>query len=178
VLRKPSRKWRIRFFFDVIAPLCADGRLACALARAITPLRSSRLIGRDEISRPIARLRVFVNAQREPAASEIGGRIVGRPRHDPRLDELIPLRRHLGTLTHANSTYLGRVTTARYMSTHAIKSELLSVLVELLPDTSWSKRASVKQLADFALDTLDRDSSDPRVRRAIELAAAVMPRLS
>jgi hypothetical protein len=70
------------------------------------------------------------------------------------------------------------MTTARYMSTHAIKSELQSVLVELSPDKSWSKRVTVRQLADFALDTLDRDSSNTRVRRAIELAEAVTPRLS
>jgi hypothetical protein len=70
------------------------------------------------------------------------------------------------------------MTTARYMSTHAIKSELQSVLVELSPDKRWSKRATVRQLADFALDRLDRDSSDTRVRRAIELAEAVIPRLS
>jgi hypothetical protein len=70
------------------------------------------------------------------------------------------------------------MTTARHMSTHAIKSELLSVLAGLSPDKTWSKRATVRQLADFALDTLDRDSSDTRVQRAIELAEAVMPRLS
>jgi hypothetical protein len=64
------------------------------------------------------------------------------------------------------------------MSTHAIKTELLRVLAEISPNRRWPKRVTVRFLADFALDTLDRSSPDPRVQRALELADAVTPRLT
>jgi hypothetical protein len=70
------------------------------------------------------------------------------------------------------------VIVARYMSTHAIKTELQAVLGEIEPEKKWHGGTTVRELADFALDTLDRSSPDLRVQRAIELADAVRPRLN
>jgi hypothetical protein len=64
------------------------------------------------------------------------------------------------------------------MSTHAIKTELMQLLIEIVPDQKWPKRVTVRALADFALDRLDGSSADPRVERALELAGAVRPRLN
>lgn len=59
------------------------------------------------------------------------------------------------------------------MSTHAIKTELQSVLATLVPDQKWPKRVGVVHLSDFAIHHLDPDSDDPRVCRALELAAVM-----
>jgi hypothetical protein len=62
---------------------------------------------------------------------------------------------------------------AAYMSTHAIKTELRSLLDQLAPTVGWSKHASVTRMSDWALHHLDAGSSDPRVRRARELASVI-----
>jgi hypothetical protein len=88
-----------------------------------------------------------------------------------------PVWRHSGTLAQPNAVKLGRVTDARYMSTHAIKTELHELLGSLAPEKTWSKRVTVKTLAEFALDSFDRSSTQRDVQRALELADAVTPRL-
>jgi hypothetical protein len=70
------------------------------------------------------------------------------------------------------------VTNARYMSTHAIKTELRDLLGSIAPQKKWPGGVSVKTLADFALDSLDRSSRDQDVQRALDLADAVTPRLN
>ena len=65
----------------------------------------------------------------------------------------------------------------REMSTHAIKTELHALLVELRPDQKWHKRTRALDLVEFALDDLPVESDDARVQRARELAHVVMPRL-
>jgi hypothetical protein len=63
------------------------------------------------------------------------------------------------------------------MSTHAIKTELEELLVELRPDQKWRKRTRALDLAEFALSNLPSESEDVRVQRARELARVVRPRL-
>jgi hypothetical protein len=59
---------------------------------------------------------------------------------------------------------------ARYMSTHAIKAELVSLLQELVPEKVWYRRSGIVEMSEFAVHELDAESDDPRVQRALELA--------
>ncbi len=56
------------------------------------------------------------------------------------------------------------------MSTPMIKGELQGLLTELVPAKRWPKRTRLKDLCDFTVETFDRNSTDPRVTRALELA--------
>jgi len=72
------------------------------------------------------------------------------------------------------AAYLGihpvRVIKADHMSTHAIKTELHGLLLELAPEKTWRKRSGVVEMSDFAVHRFDPESSDPKVQRALELA--------
>jgi hypothetical protein len=59
---------------------------------------------------------------------------------------------------------------AEYMSTHAIKTELLGLLAEIAPEKKWHTRAGVVEISSWAVRNLDTESSDPREQRAIDLA--------
>jgi hypothetical protein len=59
---------------------------------------------------------------------------------------------------------------ARYMSTHAIKSELATVLAEMRPRRTWSKRATLAEMSACAIAEIDDKSTDTRCQRALELA--------
>jgi hypothetical protein len=47
---------------------------------------------------------------------------------------------------------------------------LRSLVEELFPGKTWYKRAGIVEMSDFAVHNLDSDSSDPRAKRALELA--------
>ncbi|MFJ6565739.1 hypothetical protein ACIQMV_39105 [Streptomyces sp. NPDC091412] len=68
---------------------------------------------------------------------------------------------------------VGQPDKAEYMSTHAIKTELRTLIGELAPEVAWSKRVTVTELAVWAVAQLDADSHDPRVQRARELAQVI-----
>jgi hypothetical protein len=55
------------------------------------------------------------------------------------------------------------------MSTPMIKGELRLLLIELAPEKKWPKSTQLKDLCDFAIENLARDSPDVRERRALEL---------
>jgi len=76
----------------------------------------------------------------------------------------------LGLLTSA--TRLGAIP-AKHMSTHAIKTELQSLLQTLAPDKRWPKRPGITELSDFALHRFSPEDNDPRVWRALELASVM-----
>jgi hypothetical protein len=61
-------------------------------------------------------------------------------------------------------------TPTQWMSTHAIKTELLSLLKVLAPRKAWSKRAGVVEISDWTVHNLESTSPDRRVERALELA--------
>jgi len=56
------------------------------------------------------------------------------------------------------------------MSTHAVKTELHSLLLELFPDVVWYKRSGVLEMSEFAVRNLDAGAANPKVQRALELA--------
>ena len=56
------------------------------------------------------------------------------------------------------------------MSTHAIKTELGQLLREVAPAKSWSKRAGVVELSNWAVHNLDASAADEKVVRALALA--------
>lgn len=56
------------------------------------------------------------------------------------------------------------------MSTHAIKTELRSLLTELYPAKKWSKRATLADLCNYAVHTIRADTLDQKERRALGLA--------
>jgi hypothetical protein len=62
---------------------------------------------------------------------------------------------------------------AAWMSTHALKTELLARLAELEPQKRWPKGVTVTELADHAIHSLDPNSDDPVMRRTIEVATAL-----
>lgn len=62
---------------------------------------------------------------------------------------------------------------AWHLSTHAIKTELAGLLHVLAPDKKWPKRAGVVEMSDFALHSLDPESTDARTVRARELASVM-----
>jgi hypothetical protein len=62
---------------------------------------------------------------------------------------------------------------ARMMGTHAIKTELLTLLRELRPEKTWHRKPKLAEMADFAVHNLDPESTDPKVGRARELARLI-----
>jgi len=59
---------------------------------------------------------------------------------------------------------------ALYMSTNAIKTELLGLLHHLRPEKGWQKRVTVKDLAAYAVHEFPDGTKDRLERRALELA--------
>jgi hypothetical protein len=59
---------------------------------------------------------------------------------------------------------------ALYMSTNAIKTELVTLLRHLRPAKGWQKRVTVNDLAAFAVHEFPDGTTDRLERRALELA--------
>ena len=56
------------------------------------------------------------------------------------------------------------------MSTHAIKTELLSTLQKVRPKKRWPKRVTVGMLCDFAVHEIRADTTNRDEHRVLELA--------
>lgn len=59
---------------------------------------------------------------------------------------------------------------ARYLSTPMIKGELRALLAELMPTHPWHKRTPLHELCALAIASFAVETTDPRERRALELA--------